>query len=100
MPLQEKWYELRMMGSDTLIDLIRRGAIREACEVLYKFKREVLLPIIEKQNIQISWFWMNSQIKTDSYYLEQTLMREPLKQIKRDIEKMMQQSLFKQFLRM
>jgi len=52
--LQEEWYELRIIVSDSFIDLMRKRATSEACKVLYRFKREVLLPIIKNEVFKIS----------------------------------------------
>ena len=79
------------------MDLIRKGAISEACKLLYRFKREVLLPIIEKRNIQNFLILDEFLDKERFVLLRVNVDEETSKQIKRDIEKMIQQNEFKQF---
>ena len=95
--MQKKWYELRTIVSDSFMDLIRKGAISEACKLLYRFKREVLLPIIEKRNIQ-NFLVLDEFLDKERFVLLRVNVdEETSKQIKRDIEKMIQQGEFKQF---
>ena len=95
--MQEEWYELRIIVSDSFIDLIRKRATGEACKVLYRFKREVLLPIIEKRSIKNFLILDEFSDKDRFVLLRVNADEETSKQIKRDIEKTVQQSEFKQF---
>lgn len=94
--IKEKWYELRTWGSDELSTLIKENPIK-ACEILYIFKREILLPIIEKHDIQ-DFLILDEFLGEDRFILLRVNVdEETVKQIKNNIDNIMKQSRFKRY---
>jgi hypothetical protein len=96
-PNSEKWYEFRTWASESFINLLRAGETKKACRILYKFKREVFLPVIKEYGLKCP-FILDEFLDRDRFILLRVKVSEDISnQIKQDLEKRIQDGQFKRF---